>query len=825
MDPNANTLGIFTQKVPRMACPNCDATLDVSEFGIFEDIECPSCGHTIKVPAILGNFVLLDELGRGAMGCVYLAQDETLGRMVALKVMRKEYGQDPKMLETLQREAQAMAHLNHPNVVQVYSFGRESEQPYLVMELLSGERLDEMIEDGNTVEEVRLLEIMRDVSMGLEAASSGGMTHGDIKPANILMNEDGRAKVVDFGLARFMDPDAEIEVWGTPYYIAPEKARKKGEDARSDQYSLGATMFHALAGKPPYDGENPTKVVVAALKEETPHISEYNEELTPQTDAVLYRMMEKNPNRRYPTYASLLADIDVALVAARERAESLRVAELMEENKRKKKPNMLVPIMMTVLVLSLCGGAAVYFLQSRSQRSANVSYAGPQRELHAPLTRVEERNMSEAVQGLRQNNFALVEEKLVTAARHIPDEHAARAWFRFMTAGIMMYAQYPDRARAYLQEAANQDPIIFDGGKVPPEDPRLLAKFALGEVSARDVQKRSRKAQLYYSHMAQLALGYRKFLEGDMNGAARFFQSYSEFRPSGVSWPYLLQPIAGDMHLSRPQMKALELKPSSTPTPRPTPKPRSTPTPRPTQTQAKATATPRPSGNSGVKTAEGRPVFQVQRVDNSGRPEGEAREPTWTRIESGMATWLAANEVLTQSRGLMPKEDSVFSVYGIFRTPSEDKLKDGEEIGLMHIGGGTQQTPEGLNVLLRNPKGSDGLQLRIKVGDGQKELGDKSIKLPEDIGLGTVFLLGLHWDGQHLTPVINGKATEPLSIADVESEDPTVYIGGARNQQGRRESPEGLEVLRAFVMDHTPEPEGILENYQKRIDNWNQQGQ
>lgn len=227
MDPKANTLGIFTEKVFQIACPHCSAELDVSEFGVFEDIVCPACGEDIKVPGRLGNYILIEELGRGAMGCVYLAQDESLGRLVALKVMRREFGDDPKMLETLQKEAQAMATLNHRNVVQVYSFGREDGQPYFVMELLQGERLDEMMADGGQVSELRVLEIAIDVAQGLQAAHNAGLTHGDIKPANILMNDQGVAKVVDFGLARFMEGGGEIEVWGTPYYIAPEKARDR----------------------------------------------------------------------------------------------------------------------------------------------------------------------------------------------------------------------------------------------------------------------------------------------------------------------------------------------------------------------------------------------------------------------------------------------------------------------------------------------------------------------------------------------------------------------------------------------------------------------
>jgi serine/threonine protein kinase len=216
-------------------CPGCEAELDVSEFQVFEEISCPVCGESIRVPGRLGDFILIEELGRGAMGCVYLAMDESLNRLVALKVIRKEYGEDPKMLDSVQREAQAMATLNHRNIVQVYTFGRIQEQPFFVMELLQGERLDEMMADGTQISEIRALEIAIDVAQGLDAANNAGLTHGDIKPANILMNEKGVAKVVDFGLAKFMEPGQEIEVWGTPYYIAPEKAKKKGEDSRSDQ--------------------------------------------------------------------------------------------------------------------------------------------------------------------------------------------------------------------------------------------------------------------------------------------------------------------------------------------------------------------------------------------------------------------------------------------------------------------------------------------------------------------------------------------------------------------------------------------------------------
>ncbi len=555
MDLNANTLGIFTEPVKQIACPHCSAELDVSEFDVFEDIVCPACQQTIKVPGRLGNFILIDELGRGAMGCVYLAQDESLGRLVALKVMRKEFGDDPRMLESLQKEAKAMATLNHRNVVSVYSFGREKGQPFFVMELLQGERLDAMMADGGIVDEVRLLEIALDVAGGLEAAGSAGLTHGDIKPANILMNDSGVAKVVDFGLARFMDPDAEIEIWGTPYYIAPEKARKKGEDSRSDQYSLGATMYHALAGKPPFNGDNPTKVVLAALREETPSLSDVNPDVCPRTVAVIRRMMDKSPQKRYPTYASLRSDLELALSEARAAREAKRLAEQQEQASKHKKNNTLMPIMAGVLVLILAIVSLMVFSQSRrGAAGSEISYPGPARSVHEPLLRnLEDRNLRNAANALAQNQIIPFAESLGYASRNIPEVHAAHAWYNFFLAGMLLYAQHPDAARERLEAVVNQDPILFDGGRAPREDPRILARKALGQISERDFTRSLRNTEPYFTHLAELALGYRWVLDGRANESAKHFRSYSEFRPvGGIAWPYVLQGLTPSMHLPRP---------------------------------------------------------------------------------------------------------------------------------------------------------------------------------------------------------------------------------------------------------------------------------
>ncbi|MCX6993075.1 MAG: serine/threonine-protein kinase [Kiritimatiellaeota bacterium] len=314
----ANKASIEVEHVKQIACADCRKLLDVSHLPPFSEIKCPECGMVQIVPARFGGFWLIGRLGSGGMGVIYHAMDKELGRHVALKVMKKELGANEEFVQSFKHEAQAAAALNHPNVVQIYSFGQVMEQPYIAMELVSGGRLDEMIADGMALEETRSLEIHLQVVAGLRAASDVGLVHGDIKPANILFGLNGQAKVVDFGLASFIGQQKQDNaVWGTPYYIAPEKARGKRVDFRSDIYSLGATLFHVLTGQPPFDGATSTDVVMARLNQPAPYLLDINADLHPETAAMVARMLEVDPTMRHPSYPALQIDMEAALEASR----------------------------------------------------------------------------------------------------------------------------------------------------------------------------------------------------------------------------------------------------------------------------------------------------------------------------------------------------------------------------------------------------------------------------------------------------------------------------------------------------------------------------
>ena len=261
----------------------------------------------IKTPGPLGdNFMLERELGRGGMGGVYLGRDIMLDRPVAVKVMQKQYGEDAEFLAKFKKEAQAAAKLIHPNIAQIYSYGVVDDMPYIAMELVAGGSLQQVMKnatDGKT-DIPRVLKICEQVAQALRCAADQGLVHGDIKPENILLDSNGNAKLVDFGLAGMQKDTTEI--WGTPYYIAPEKLKKETVDYRADMYNLGGTLYHALTGVAPFEGPDATAVVRKRFDGMPKKPSEVRSDIPPAVDALVMKMLAFDKTDRYPTFEALL---------------------------------------------------------------------------------------------------------------------------------------------------------------------------------------------------------------------------------------------------------------------------------------------------------------------------------------------------------------------------------------------------------------------------------------------------------------------------------------------------------------------------------------
>lgn len=267
------------------------------------------------LPIMLRNFELRTIIASGGMGTVYTAHDMKLDREVALKMMKREMAAEPDIMQAFYREARAGAALNHTNIIHVYSFDEFEGQPYLVMELADQGSLDHRIETEGTVPELDVLDVGIKMASALAAALKHNLLHRDIKPGNILYNIEGEPKLIDFGLVRAAETDNawEEHVWGTVFYVAPEKVERKGEDFHSDMYSLGATLYHALTGHAPFEGQTAEEIVAAHVHTPLTPPNEVAPGITDATSAALLRAMAKQPGDRFPEYG----DMQMALEAAR----------------------------------------------------------------------------------------------------------------------------------------------------------------------------------------------------------------------------------------------------------------------------------------------------------------------------------------------------------------------------------------------------------------------------------------------------------------------------------------------------------------------------
>src|SRR5437588_760448 len=292
-------------------CPACGASIDTTGAEPLARVECPNCGEKVLADRKFDHFVILETVGIGGMGTVYKARDTLLDRFVALKLLRKDLEGGLDSTAELRQEARAAAAVNHPNIVQVFSSGTDHGQFYLVMELVERGSLDDFIEQQTRLPEEQVLEAGIQTAKGLRAAYGKGLVHRDVKPANILFAEENLAKIGDFGLAGIA-AEARGEVWGTPYYVSPERLNNQPEDFRSDIYSLGATLFHALAGRAPIEGDTNSASDLLALKQQPLLLSVVAPEVSPDTARVLQRMIAPNPAQRFSSYDEVVAELEAA---------------------------------------------------------------------------------------------------------------------------------------------------------------------------------------------------------------------------------------------------------------------------------------------------------------------------------------------------------------------------------------------------------------------------------------------------------------------------------------------------------------------------------
>jgi hypothetical protein len=338
----------------------------------------------VRPQVIAGRYELKDLVGSGGMSSVYCAFDTLLERNVALKILHAHYGEDAAYVERFRREARAVAQLSHPNIVTVIDRGEEDGRQFIVFELIDGENLKEIVERSGPLPVRRVLELGLEVGRALAFAHAQGLVHRDVKPQNVLVDGDGRAKVTDFGIVRSMDGVGNTEtgtVLGTSQYIAPEQARGDHVDVQTDVYSFGVVLFELLAGDVPYAGDNFLSVAMKHVNEPVPSVLERRPDAPIRLATLIESCMAKLPADRPASMDDVVGELESvrAELEAREGDEGtmiMRAPRRRAPSRPRAARTRRMPLWPLLIVALLAVAAAGFLYAVRDDESPGTRPAG-----------------------------------------------------------------------------------------------------------------------------------------------------------------------------------------------------------------------------------------------------------------------------------------------------------------------------------------------------------------------------------------------------------------------------------------------------------------
>jgi eukaryotic-like serine/threonine-protein kinase len=513
-------------------CPACGLVIDVSQEEPLAKVGCPECGEKFRVERTFDNFALLETLGVGGMGSVYKARDTRLNRFVALKLLRPELSADPAEIARLEQEARATAAVNDPHVVQVFSSGTDHGQFYLVMELVDQGSLDDRMAEQRRVSEAAVLDTGIQVARGLRAAQEKGLIHRDVKPGNILFADEQTAKIGDFGLAVAAGQNAEAqnEIWGTPYYVAPERLNHHPEDFRSDLYSLGATLYHAVAGRPPFEGETNSASALRDLKNAPLSLAAAAPGVRRETVRTIDRMIAPDPGKRFASYDDLIEALEQARDALNPKGKKARRRRL---------------AIAALCVLLLLAAAGFYFYQSfqterriEAERLAQVQATAKSGE--ETLQRLYDDARRELIAG-KYDSARTTFARLTGEAQN---KQPLLNWIRLHRGLANLLRGYTTQARQAFEELEKAGPF-----STRPEDKELTMFFgetartmnAPGTVPASGQAPVEASADAF----ALFLYAIKDWQQSDFTNAAALLEQFQRSRlPDTYSWMNEYKPLA-----------------------------------------------------------------------------------------------------------------------------------------------------------------------------------------------------------------------------------------------------------------------------------------
>ncbi len=318
---------------------------------------------------IAERYHIEEHVGTGGMSSVFRAHDTLLERSVALKILHEQFSSDDDYVERFGREARSVAQLSHPNIVTVIDRGEEDGRPFIVFEYVNGENLKDLVDREGPLPVRDALELGIQIGRALAFAHENGLVHRDVKPQNVLLDEDGRARVTDFGIARSLDVEGLTitgTVMGTSNYIAPEQAGGERVDARTDIYSLGVVLYELLVGEAPYPGDTFVAVAMRHINDPVPVVADRRPDVPPHVDAALQRAMAKRPEDRFETMADFVAELEACL---REvdgvEGQTLVVDRPLVAPPRREgraRPRGILPLALAIVIAAAVAGAVIAVL-------------------------------------------------------------------------------------------------------------------------------------------------------------------------------------------------------------------------------------------------------------------------------------------------------------------------------------------------------------------------------------------------------------------------------------------------------------------------------
>jgi hypothetical protein len=504
-------------------CPECGKALDVSGLSPYAKIECPHCAAVIRVRTTIGQYQIVGPLGEGGMSQVFRALDRNLGREVALKILHQSLIRDMALTAMFEREAKLTASIVHPNVVKVFSVAQDHGYFYIAMELLQATSLEQLIAVKGALPEPEVLGIALDVARGLQAAYEENLIHRDIKPGNMLVTGEGMTKLVDFGLALQQGgEDLSEDLWATPFYVPPEKLEGAADTFLGDIYSLGATLYHALAGKPPFDANTSSMEELKTIKKNTIDLKSAAPGLSKATVRLVEKMMAYRPEDRVQSYADLIVQIEEV------RRRQFGIQSGIRGRFRKKRLGL--GIAGVCLLAGAIAAAAVYLVKARAPTvEGDLGIGGGDRVITAGENTITGRFLGARDRFLR-GEFREASEIFTGLAADESVPASTRIWSHFFLGTIRLYNGETQPASESFREVLAITPEA-DAGNAEAFD-FLKRAAALGADELPVLPEGAKFASGGIESLGFLVAALKNWQLGEFESAAVLFKSFAESQPA-----------------------------------------------------------------------------------------------------------------------------------------------------------------------------------------------------------------------------------------------------------------------------------------------------